>query len=113
MSALQAMATYPDYSDFMRTMEQHWPGLLTVALPQITIPIIPATPINSIPNANSARNQPDHPQYGASERISSPSCASTSSQKGGEERRPESRKSHERSPLRPVSPTPQNVRNSP
>ena len=38
LAALQAMATNQKYSDFMRTMEQHWPGLRTIALPHVTIP---------------------------------------------------------------------------
>ena len=37
MSALQAMAANPDYSDFMRTMEQNWPELRTITLPGFTI----------------------------------------------------------------------------
>ena len=40
LPALQAMAANSDYSDFMPTMEQHWPVLLTIALPRITIPNI-------------------------------------------------------------------------
>ena len=43
LAALQAMATNPDYSDFMRTMEQHWPGLRTITLPHVTIPEYPYT----------------------------------------------------------------------
>ena len=86
ISALQAMAANPDYSDIMRTIEQHWPDLGTTALPQFTIPNLPAPCVISIPNANPATDQPGHPQYGASERSRSPSCASTSSQTGGAER---------------------------
>ena len=78
LSALQAMATNPDYSDFMRTMVQHWPGLRTITLPHISIPNL-----NSIPHANTASDQPGHPQKGTSERSLSPSRASTFSQRGG------------------------------
>ena len=64
---------------------------------------MPANPVVSIPQADPATDQPGHPQNGASERSRSPSCASTSPQKGGGERRPASRKRNERSPSRPVA----------
>ena len=107
MSALQAMAANPDHSDFMHTMDQHWPGLRTIALPRITIPNFLANSprtIASIPNANPPSDQPGHPQYNDSERRRSSSCASTSSQKGGKEHRPASRKRNDRSPSTTIAP---------
>ena len=95
VSALQAMAANPDYSDFMRTMEQQCPGLRTITLPQITKLNIPAnSPCSSasIPHANPPIDHPGHSHHGASEPSRSPSCASTSSQKGGGKRRSASRK---------------------
>ena len=80
LSAVQAMAANPDYSGFMRMMEQRWPGLRMITLPQITIPNIPAPSVNSIPHANPPNDQSGHLQYGASEGSRSPSCASTFSQ---------------------------------
>ena len=78
LSALQAMATNPDYSDFMRTMEQHWPGLRTITLPHISIPNL-----NSIPHANTASDQPGHPQKIPLNVVyHSPSRASNFSQRG-------------------------------
>ena len=114
LSAIQSMAANPDYSDLMGTMEHHWHGLRTIAFPQVTIPNIPASSVNSISHANAATDQSGHPQYGASERSRSPSCASTSSQKRERgERRLEPRKRNERSLTRPKMPPPQNLRNSP
>ena len=114
MSALQALAAKPDCSDCIRTMKQHWHGLRTITLPQITIPNIPAnSPCSSasFPHANPPMDQPGHPQYGASARSRSPSCASTSQQRGGE-RRPPFRKRNERYAARTLAPALQNVRSS-
>ena len=37
ISALQAVAVDPHYTDFMRSMERYWPELRQIALPTVTI----------------------------------------------------------------------------
>ena len=113
LSALQAMATNPDYSDFMRTMEQHLPCLRMITLPHISITNVPTPSLNSISHANTATDQPGHPQYGTSKRSHSPHMPRLFLKEEDGERRPESRKRNERFPTRLLMPPPQNVRNSP
>ena len=81
--------------------------------PILTIPANSPRANASKPHAHPPPDQRGNPQYGASEHSRSPSCAITSFQKGGGERRPASRKHIERSPARFMAPAPQNVRSSP
>ena len=66
LAALQAIADKPDFSDIMRTMEQHWPGLRTITLPHITILNVPTPSLIYIIHANPATDQPVHSQYDTS-----------------------------------------------
>ena len=95
ISALQAIAINPNYADFMRSMEQCWPELRQIALPTVTIRNENAT-LNqtsqdaiTIPHVNPQSEQPGHSRTVTVERSRSPS---RSSQKGGGESRPASRK---------------------
>ena len=102
ISALQAIAVNPCYTDFMRSMEQCWPELRQIALPTVTIQnenAIPTQPAMIVPHVNLLSEQPGHSRTVTIERSRSPS-RSSSSHKGGEERRPFSRKRNDRSPTR-------------
>ena len=84
ISALQAVAVNPHYSDFMRSMERLWPELRQVTLPTVTIQNDNASniqPVITIPHVNPSPEQPGHSRTLTIERSRSPSRSSSSSQK--------------------------------
>ena len=116
ISALQALAINPNYADFMRSMEQCWPELRRIALPTVTIRNENATSTQTsqdaitIPHINPQSEQPGHSRTVTVERSRSPS---RSSQKGGGESRPASRKRNDRSPTKMSAQQPLTARDSP
>ena len=85
ISALQAVAVNPHYSDFMRSMDQLSPELRQVTLPTVTIQNDNATniqPAITIPHANPSPEQPGHSRTVTIKRRRSLSRSSSSSQKG-------------------------------
>ena len=115
ISALQAVAANPNYDDFMRSMEQCWPELRRIALPTVTIRNDNATStetrqgVITIPHINPQSEQPGHSRTVTVERSRSPS---RSSQKGGGESRPASRKRNDPSPTKKTQ-QPLTARDSP
>ena len=86
----------------MISMEQCWPELRQIALPTVTIQnenAISTQSAMTVPHVNPLSEQPEHSRTVTIERSRSPSRFS-SSQKGGGERRPASRKRNDRSPTR-------------
>ena len=116
ISALQAIAINPNYADFMRSMEQCWPELRQIALPTVTIRNENATLTQTsqdaitIPHVNPQSEQPGHSRTVTVERSRPPS---RSSQKGGGESRPASRKRNDRSPTKMSAQQPLTARDSP
>ena len=99
ISALQAVAVDPHYTDFIRSMERYWPELRQIALPTVTIQnenAVATQPTITVPHVNPLSEQPGHSRTVTIERSRSPS-RSSSSQKGGGERRPASRMRNDRS----------------
>ena len=99
ISALQAVAVDPHYTDFRRSMERYWPELRQMALPTVTIQnenAVAAQPTVIVPHVNPLSEQPGHSRTVTIERSRSPS-RSSSSQKGRGESRPASRKRNYRS----------------
>ena len=115
-SALQAVAINPNYADFMRSMEQCWPELRRIALPTVTIRNENVTSTQTsqdaitIPHVNPQSEQPGHSRTVTVERSRSPS---RSSQKGGGESRPASRKRNDPSPTKKSAQQPLTARDSP
>ena len=86
----------------MISMEQCWPELRQIALPTVTIQnenAISKQPAMTVPHVNPLSEQAEHSRTVTIERSRSPS-RSSSSQKGGGERRPASRKRNDCSPTR-------------
>ena len=103
ISALQAIVVNPDCTDFMRSMEQCWPELRQIAQPTVTIQnenAISTRPSMTVPHVNPLSEQPGQSRTVTVERSRSPS-RSSSSQKGGGERCPASRKRNERPSRKP------------
>ena len=85
ISALQAIAVNPYYTDFMRSMEQCWPELRQIALATVTIQnenAIPTQHAMNVPHVNPLSEQPGHSRTVTIERSRSPSRSS--SPKNGE-----------------------------
>ena len=117
ISALQAVAVDPHYTDFMRSMEQCWPELRQIVLPTVTIQnenAVATQPAMTVPHVNPLSVQPGHSRTVTIGRSRAPS-RSSSSRKGGGERRPASRKRNDRSPTRASTSTmpPLTTRDSP
>ena len=117
ISALQAVAIDPHYSDFMTSMERCWPELRQITLPTVTIQntsALTAPSALTVPHVNPLSEQPGHSRTVTMERSRS-SSRSSSSHKGGGERRPASRKRNDRSPTRASTSAipPMAVRDSP
>ena len=117
ISALQAVAIDPHYSDFMTSMERCWPELRQITLPTVTIQSTSALTAPSaltVPHVNPLSEQPGHSRTVTMERSRS-SSRSSSSHKGGGEPRPASRKRNDRSPTRTSTSAipPMAVRDSP
>ena len=98
-------------------MEQCWPELRQIALPTVTIQnenAIPTQPVMNVRHVIPLSEQRGHSRTVTIERSRSPS-RSSSSHKGGEERRPSSRKRNDRSPTRANTSTmqPLTTRDSP
>ena len=116
ISALQAVAINPNYVDFMRSMEQCWPELRRIALPTVTIRNENVTSTQTsqdaitIPHVNPQSEKPGHSRTVTVERSRSPS---RSSQKGGGESRPASRKRNDPSPTKKSAQQPLTARDSP
>ena len=90
ISALQAVAIDPHYSDFMTSMERCWPELRQITLPTVTIQntsALTAPSALTVPHVNPLSEQPGHSRTVTMERSRS-SSRSSSSHKGGGERRP-------------------------
>ena len=102
ISALQAVAVDPHYTDFMRSMERYWPELRHIALPTVTIQnenAVATQPTMTVHHVNPLSEQPGYSRTVTIERSRSPSRSSSSQKRGGE-RRPASRKRNDRSPTR-------------
>ena len=114
VSALQAMTANPDYTEFLQTMEQHWPGLRDIRLPQVTIPntmhLNAQSPI-TIPHVNMSHDQPGHSRHGMSAQTTSPATATDSFQRGGDHR--STLRKRNNSPPPHKNPEPQQTRDSP
>ena len=116
ISALQAVAINPNYADFMRSMEQCWPELRRIALPTVTVRNENVTSTQTsqdaitIPHVNPQSEQPGHSRTVTVERSRTPS---RSSQKGGGESRPASRKRNDPSPTKKSAQQPLTARDSP
>ena len=86
ISALQAVAIDPHYSDFMTSMERCWPELRQITLPTVTIQntsALTAPSALTVPHVNPLSEQPGHSRTVTMERSRS-SSRSSSSHKGEE-----------------------------
>ena len=75
ISALQAVAVDPHYTDFMRSLERCWPELRQIALPTVTIQnenAVATQPAMNVPHVNPLSEQPGHSRTVTIERSRSP-----------------------------------------